>query len=138
MKRVAEPSRGTGINDTLRREIIANEAAVWEAAKTKDMGKFAQLVAEDAHMIFSSGVMSRSEYIDSASERVISEYALSDFDVYMAAPNAVITIYKATVSGVFGGVRVDRVTVREASVWILRSHRWMAVLNQETPKTEMP
>ena len=119
--------------DDVRAVIVANEIAVWEAAKKKDMRHFSELVAEDAHMIFASGVMSRSDYMHSAAERTITDYQLSDVQVYVAKADSIITIYKATISGTFRGVHLDGVMVREASLWVNRSGKWVAVLNQETP-----
>jgi hypothetical protein len=127
------PDAKNGPNADVRAVIVANEIAVWEAAKKKDMRQFMELVAEDAHMIFASGVMTRSDYVHSAAERVITDYQLSDVQVYEANPGSVITIYKATISGTFRGVRVEGVVAREASLWVNRSGKWVAVLNQETP-----
>ena len=118
---------------SLAEEIRGRESAVWEAAKTKDIAAFQALVAEDARMIFTSGVKTRAEYIESIEERHITHYSLRDFQVFRPAPDTVFTIYKATFSGVFGGKTVQAFTVREASVWVRRSGKWVAVLNQETP-----
>jgi hypothetical protein len=123
----------SGAPATLAEEIRVRETAVWEAAKTKDIAAFQALVAEDARMIFTSGVKTRAEYIQSIAERDITRYALQDFQVFRPAPNTVFTIYTATISGVFGGKTVQAFTVREASVWVQRSGKWVAVLNQETP-----
>jgi hypothetical protein len=117
--------------------ILAHEKAVWEAAKQGDMDGFRKLVADDARMIFSSGIRTRQEYIESTATRQIKSYSLDDFQVFLPAPNTAIAIYKATISGVFAGKDVPATTVREASVWIKRGGRWVAVLNQETPMPAM-
>ncbi len=118
---------------TLRREIETRENAVWRAAKDGDMGAFRELVAEDARMVFMSGVVSRQQYIEAVGQRKISSYTIADFDVFLVAPDVVITTYKATISGVFGGRAVPPTTIREASVWVKRTGKWVAVWNQETP-----
>ncbi|HZQ93118.1 MAG TPA: nuclear transport factor 2 family protein [Terriglobales bacterium] len=117
----------------LRGEILAKETAVWEAAKQRDMETFKKLVAPDALMIFTSGVRTRAEYIASVDSRQIKSYSIDDFRVRSPSPNTAIAIYKATISGTFGGKEVPPTAVREASVWIKRGNRWVAVLNQETP-----
>jgi hypothetical protein len=132
-----EPFTKTGaartISSGLRREIHMREDAVWRAAKNRDMTAFRELVAADARMVFPSGVMTRQQYINAAGERIISSYTIADFDAFLMAPDVVITTYKATVSGVFGGRAVPPTTIREASVWVKRTGKWVAVWNQETP-----
>jgi hypothetical protein len=126
------PAPKDGVQAGVASAIIANEKAVWEAAKQNDMKRFNELVAGDARMIFSSGVVTRAEYIQAIGRRNITDYKLADFEVFMPAPNVVIITYKATIEGVFNGKRVEPFTVREASVWINRGGKWLAVLNQET------
>jgi hypothetical protein len=121
-----------GARAALASAIIADENAVWEAAKQDDMKRFSELVAEDARMIFSSGVVTRAEYIQAIGRRNITDYKLADFELFMRAANVVIITYKATIEGVFNSKRVEPFTVREASVWINRGGKWLAVLNQET------
>ena len=128
--------RAPRLSATQRRvteQIFAKEHAVWEAAKTRDMTQFKTLVAPDAKMIFTSGVRSRTEYIESMSSRQIKAYELTDFAVTTPAPNVAIASYLATISGVFSGNEIPPTTVREATVWLRRGSRWVAVLNQETP-----
>lgn len=97
------------------------------------MNAFRQLVAEDARMVFTSGVVTRQQYIEAAAKRKIESYTISDFEAFLTAPDVVITTYKATVSGVFSGNTVPATTVREGSVWVKRNGEWVAVWNQETP-----
>lgn len=114
-------------------EIQANERAVWEAAKVRDMRTFADLVADDARMVFTSGVMTKQEYIGSLGKRTITDYALRDFQVFMPAEGTVITLYQATVSGSSSGKIFPPTTLRESSVWVKHADKWVAVWNQETP-----
>jgi hypothetical protein len=121
------------VTPRLAAQILMNEKAVWEAAKQKNVHQFDRLVADDARMIFTSGVETKSEYIKSFTNRKITSYFLQDFQFFMPAAKTVITIYKATVSGRFNGKELPPFTLREASVWVKRGGRWVAVLNQETP-----
>jgi hypothetical protein len=130
---VAAQPKSTPASPALEATILRNETAVWEAAKQHDLARFRQLVAPDALMIFTSGVKTRAEYIATIASRRITSYSIDDFQVYIPAPNTAISIYKATIAGVFNGKDVPPTTIREASVWIKRGNRWVAVLNQETP-----
>jgi hypothetical protein len=113
--------------------MVARENAVWEAAKQRDMRRFADLVADDARMVFVSGIMTKQEYMRAASARTITEYSLNDFQVFMPAKGIVITFYKATVSGTTNGKAFAATAVRESSLWVHRDQKWVAVWNQETP-----
>ena len=117
----------------LAAQMVARENAVWEAAKQRDMRRFADLVADDARMVFVSGIMTKQEYMRAASARTITEYSLNDFQVFMPAKGIVITFYKATVSGTTNGKAFAATAVRESSLWVHRDQKWVAVWNQETP-----
>lgn len=73
------------VTPKLAAQIRAKENAVWEAAKLRDMHRFADLVADDARMVFVSGVMTKQEYMREASERTITDYSLEDFQLFMPA-----------------------------------------------------
>ena len=111
---------------------IAREKAVWKAAKEQDQATFDALVDDDARMIFTSGIMTKRQYLDTSSDRKITSYELSDFQVLTPADDTLIVIYNARISGVFHG-KPASYSVREASVWVQREKGWVAVLNQETP-----
>jgi len=113
--------------------MIENEKAVWAAAKAHDVARFEHVVAEDARMIFESGVFTRAGYLSGLADRTITDFALSDFVVVHPNPQTAIVIYKASRSGTYKGQPFPPATVREASVWVKRAGRWVAVLNQETP-----
>src|ERR1700694_1085202 len=127
----AVPRGDSSVSTGFVSEMVANEKAVWEAAKNKDMNRFASLVGEDARMIFASGVVTRSEYMHSIAERNITSYSLHDFQVLAPAKDTTIIIYEATMSGIFKGKPVSSFSVREASIWVKRMGKWIAVLNQE-------
>jgi len=128
-----ETIRSQSVTPALASEILTNEKAVWEAAKLRDMVRFAELVADDARMIFTSGVMTRQDYMQALAKRTITEYSIKDFQTFVPAEGTVITLYEATTSGMSNGRAFSSSTMRESSVWVQRSGKWVAVWNQETP-----
>jgi|SRR5690242_19841767 len=128
---VKEQSQGAA--PALASEILTNEKEVWEAAKLRDMARFAELVADDARMIFTSGVMTRQDYMQSLAKRTITEYSIRNFQTFVPAEGTVITLYEATISGTSNGKAFPSSTMRESSIWVQRSGKWVAVWNQETP-----
>lgn len=122
-----------GISPALESQILANERAVWDAAKTRDMQRFAKLVGDDARMIFASGVMTKQEYMQAVAKRTITEYSIEKFQAFLPNGETVITLYEATVAGTSNGKAFPPSRLRESSVWVLRAGKWVAVWNQETP-----
>src|SRR5262249_31675568 len=104
--------------------ILTNEKAVWEAAKKRDMARFQELVADDARMIFTSGVMTRQDYVHALAKRTITGYSIKNFQMFVPADGTVITLYEATMSGTSNGRTFAGSTMRESSVWIQRSGKW--------------
>ena len=122
-----------GGKTTAEQLIIENEKAVWEASKAKDVARFNRLVAEDARMVFESGILTRADYLRGLPDRTITDFHLTDFVVLRPNVQTAIVIYKASRSGIYKGKSFPPATVREASVWVNRGGKWLAVLNQETP-----
>ncbi len=116
----------------LTREIYSREEAVWHSVLQRDMKAFRELVADDARMVFPSGVITRQQYIDRTYQRQIQSYEVFDFEVFQPAADVVIATYKATISGIFRGRPISPTTVREGTVWVKRKGKWVAVWNQET------
>jgi hypothetical protein len=112
--------------------LIQNEKSVWEASKEKNVDDFNRLVAPDARMVFESGVLTRADYLKGLPDRSIKDFQLADFVVLLPNSQTAIVIYKATRTGTYKGKPFPPATVREATVWVKRAGKWVAVLNQET------
>jgi len=119
--------------DAAGKEVVKNEKEVWEAVKQKDALRFDQLVADDARIIFDTGILTKTEFLKSLPNRTITTYALEDFTVLRPNARTLILIYKATRSGTYKGKPFPPSSVHEGSVWVQRGGKWVAVLNQETP-----
>jgi hypothetical protein len=89
-------------------------------------------VAPDARMVFESGVLTRADYLKGLPDRSIKDFHLTDFVVLLPNAQTAIVIYKASRSGTYRGKPFPPATVREATVWVKRDGKWVAVLNQET------
>ncbi|MGB7025245.1 MAG: nuclear transport factor 2 family protein [Candidatus Acidiferrales bacterium] len=127
------PGAAAGSLSSRDQRVIDNESAVWEAVKQKDAMRFDQLVADDARIIFDTGILTKSEFLSSLPDRTILDYHIGPFTVLHPDNQTVILIYKATRSGTYKGRAFPATAVHESSVWVLRKGKWVAVLNQETP-----
>ena len=129
----AIPQTSADSRSSLDQRMIANERAVWESVKQKDAARFQELVADDARIIFDTGILTKSDFLASLPERTIQEYTLDSFTVLKPNNQTAILIYRATRSGIYKGKAFPPAAVHEASVWVLRNGHWVAVMNQETP-----
>ena len=130
---VALPQVSADSGSSVDERVITNERAVWESVKQKDAARFGELVADDARIIFDTGILTKSEFLKSLPDRTILDYKLESFSVLKPNSQTVILIYTATRSGLNKGKPFPPTSVHEATVWVLRKGRWVAVLNQETP-----
>jgi hypothetical protein len=115
-------------------EIIGLERKVWKAAQKREADAFKELVPSDAIMIFQSGIVAQPEYLATMHQRTISRYELRNFRGFMPNPKTVILYYEAVRLGEEAGKVFPLGNVIEATTWIKRGRRWVAVLNQETPQ----
>jgi hypothetical protein len=125
--------KASGADPAVARAVVANERAVWEAVKEKKADRFAQLVADDARIVFDTGILTKDQFLQSLPDRTITSYSLDDITVLEPNPATAILIYKATRSGFYKGKPFPPTAVHEGSVWVNRGGNWVAVLNQETP-----
>ena len=123
----------SGSKSSVDQRVIANENAVWKAVKQQDAAKFSELVADDARIVFDTGILTKADFLASLPDRTITDYKLESFTVLKPNSQTVILIYKATRSGLYKGKPFPPSSVHEGSVWVLRKGKWVAVLNQETP-----
>jgi hypothetical protein len=114
-------------------KIIRLEKEVWKAAQKRETNTFEELVPSDAIMIFQSGIVRQPEYLATMDERTVSRYELRNFRGFMPNPKTVILYYEALRLGYERGRSFPVGIVIEATTWIKRGRRWVAVLNQETP-----
>lgn len=127
----SEPTAGSATS--LDQQIIDNERAVWEAVKQKDATRFSELVADDARIVFDTGILTKSEFLSSLPDRAILNYQMDSFTVLKPNDQTVILIYRVNRSGLYKGKPFPPAAVHEGTVWVLRNRKWVAVLNQETP-----
>jgi hypothetical protein len=115
------------------KEVIGLERLVWKVAQDRDAESFRGLVPADAIMIFQSGIMTQPLYLKTMKKRTISRYKLGKIRGFMPNDSTVILLYEAIRVGKEGKRKFPQGRVIESTIWVKRSNRWVAVLNQETP-----
>jgi hypothetical protein len=129
-------SGGSAKNAAIVRHVIGLEKEVWKAAKERDAVAFRRLVADDAIMIFRSGIMRQPDYLATMSSRTVGHSTWKRMKGFMPNSTTVILTYETMRIGSFRGKKFPSDPVIESTTWIKRGKRWVAILNQETPVNE--
>lgn len=113
--------------------VMKLEERVWRAAAERDAKGFAELVPEDALMIFRGGVVRQPEYLAGMAGRTVGHSEIREMRGFMPNANTVILIYTTERLGLENERKFPAGRVIESTTWIKRGKRWVAILNQETP-----
>src|SRR5258706_14563344 len=79
--RAASQAAG-GSSSGLDQRVVDNERAVWEAVKQKDAARFSELVADDARIVFDTGIFTKSDFLNSLPDRTILDYTIDSFTIF--------------------------------------------------------
>jgi len=117
----------------LLKKLSANEMALWNAWKSKDVKPFQMNLAADSVGVGEEGVSSKADLVKMLPTMPceIKAFTLSDWKLTMADPDDAIITYKGVADGTCAGQAIP--TVWAMSVWTNRKGKWWAVAHQETP-----
>ena len=115
------------------KKLSANETAIWNAFKAKDVKPFQNLVAADSVAVGEEGVTGKADAIKMLPSMPceIKSFTLSDWKLTMAGADSAIVTYKGVTEGTCAGQPVP--TVWALTVWTNRKGKWVATGHSETP-----
>ena len=115
--------------------ITNREISSWEFAKTKQLDKLKELLAEDYQAFFGKIVMNKSEVLQSFQQSNISAYRLSNIKVKKVANNVAIISYQALQNAT--DPEGDRWVpeIGASNTYVKRGNTWYAVFYHETAVT---
>lgn len=114
--------------------VIKNkEAASWEFAKTKQLDKLKELLAEDYQAFFGKIIMNKGEVLNSFQRSTIKAYRLSNIRVKKLDDNVAVIYYEALQDALDpeGDRWVPQVAA--SNVYVKRAGSWYAIFYHETP-----
>jgi hypothetical protein len=116
----------------LLKKLSANETALWNAWKNKDVKPFNSLLAANAMMIGEQGVAGKKEVAGAmaAMPCEVKAFTLSDWKLTMADANTALLTYKGVADGTCAGKPIPNVWA--SSLWLNRRGKWQAFTHQET------
>ena len=117
----------------LLKKLSANETALWNGWKSKDVKPFQMYLAADSVGVGEEGVTGKADVVKMLPSMPceIKSFTLSDWKLTMADPDDAIITYKGVADGACGGQRVP--TVWCMTLWTNRKGKWVAIAHQETP-----
>jgi hypothetical protein len=114
--------------------VIKNkEAASWEFAKTKQLDKLKELLADDYQAFFGKIIMNKGEVLNSFQKTTIKAYRLSNIRVKKVDDNVAVVYYEALQDALdpYGDRWVPQVAA--SNIYVKRANSWYAIFYHETP-----
>lgn len=114
--------------------IISNkEVASWEFAKTKQLDKLKEILAEDYQAFFGRLVMNKGEVLQSFQKSNINAYRLSNIRVKKLGDNVAVVYYEALQDATDpeGDRWVPQIAA--SNVYVKRANTWYALFYHESP-----
>lgn len=113
--------------------ITNKEISAWEFAKTKQLDKLDNLLADDYQAFFGKLTMSKAEVIRNFQASQINNYRLYNIKVKKVADNAAVIHYEAlqNASDAEGDQWMPVVAV--STMYVKRGSTWFPVFYHETP-----
>ncbi len=105
----------------------ANEKAIWEAVKKKDLDAFASALAPEAIEVEPDGVFDRAGSVKMVSQIDLSKATLSDFKTVRFDADASLVTYMVKIPGMSPDQE------RHSTIWANRSGKWLALLHHGSP-----
>jgi len=117
--------------------IIARERAAWNALKSKDAARFAEIAGRGSSIILVSGSGVDRSPADGLVTGIgarceIRSSVLDDFTVERVSPDVVLLAYKVTLDRTCG-TETTRGAEYNTTVWALRKGQWQLVSHSASP-----
>jgi hypothetical protein len=113
--------------------IKSKEVASWEFAKTKQLDKLKELLADDYQAFFGKIIMNKGEVLNSFERSTIKAYRLSNIRVKKLADDVAVIYYEALQDALDpeGDRWVPQIAA--SNVYVKRANSWYAIFYHETP-----
>jgi ketosteroid isomerase-like protein len=117
--------------NSLERQIVAQEQNGLEALKNGDLGRFGSLTAEEAVFVDEQGPATKAQVLKNVAGFKLTEYSMDDVKFVALSKNTGLISYKSTEKGVSHGEEFAT-QVYVSSVWTKRGGKWVCLFSQET------
>ena len=116
--------------------IMAKEKAAWQTFKDKKSDEFKKLLSADFMGVYSDGIQTKQQEIDSMQKWDMKSFALSDFNLVMTDADTALVTYHVKVEGTVEGKDASG-TYNAGSIWQMKNGEWHPIFHTNT-KEEKP
>lgn len=127
------PAAAEGLSAQDRTSLMNREAASWEFAKTKQLDKLKEVLADDYQAFFGKITMNKTEVLQSFQQSNITAYRLSNLRVKKISNDVAIVYYDALQNATDpeGDRWVPQISA--ATTYVKRGGNWYSIFYHETP-----
>lgn len=128
-----ETNASTGLSAADVSIISNKEISSWEFAKTKQLDKLRDLLAEDYQAFFGKVLMSKNDVIQSFQRSNIKAYRLSNIRTKMVSDDVAIIYYEVLQDATNPEGEKWVPQIAASSTYVKRGNTWYSVFYHETP-----
>ena len=110
--------------------VISKEKAAWQAFKDKKADDFKKLLSTDLVSVYSDGMHTLQQEVDSMSKTDLKSFDLSDFNVVFPNKKTAIITYKAKIDATADGKDISG-TYNVGSVWHTANGQWVGIFHTD-------
>lgn len=124
--------------DPMLDKLSANEKSLWEAIKNGDMKTFSAGLSDEIMDIDASGIVQNKQQLtDNLSKLKMSDYTLSDFQMFSLDKDCVVLSYTSNSTATMDG-KTETMKARQSTTYVNHGGKWMPKFHTETPIMEKP
>ena len=115
------------------RAIKAREISSWQFAKTKELDKLREILADDYIAMFGKTFMNSTQVIQGYQKTIVRNYRLFNIRVKPVTNNVAIIFYEAYQDVVDDEGNVWVPNIAASTTYVKRNNTWYSVFYHETP-----
>lgn len=130
---VKTPVNTSQITQADDKAIRAREISSWEFAKTKELDKLRDILADDYIAMFGRTMMNSTEVIQNYQKTIVRSYRLFNIRVKPVTENVAIIYYEAYQDVVDDEGNLWIPDIAASTTYVKRNNIWYSVFYHETP-----
>src|SRR5947209_11883662 len=119
-------------------DLEAKERQVWDALKAKNWDAFGGMLADDFIQVADDGIYDKAKVLDVIKKYDLTSYTFSDIKFVKVDDDLAVLVYTASEKSTYDGKPSGDKPRYDASAWVNRGGKWVAVYHQESEPMPPP
>ena len=132
-KEVAVTNNPSQITMADEKAIKAREISSWQFAKTKELDKLREILADDYMAMFGKTFMNSTQVIQGYQKTIVRNYRLFNIRVKPVTDNVAVIFYEAYQDVVDDEGNIWVPNIAASTTYVKRNNTWYSVFYHETP-----